>query len=83
MEFGATYPIEKRTPISYSQSYLARFKGSFGVDLKGRSKEEQLAVLPAYARSDGGGFPKWKTRLIHQNRDFFNVHQKKLQGLVA
>ena len=80
MEFGATYPINKRTPNSYSQSYLARFKGSFGVDLKGRTKEQQLALIPVYARSSREEFPRWKIRFIQQNREFFEEHQRKLQS---
>lgn len=79
MEFGATYPLEGRTPVTYPANYLARFKGAFGVDLKGRSKGQQLAALPAYARADSNGFPRWKMRFIQQNREFFLLHRDRLE----
>lgn len=78
MEFGANYPFEVRAPSTYSQSHLSRFKGAFGVQLKG-SKENQLQIIPSYARQDVCYFPDWKVRFIQQNRDFYNENQKKLE----
>ena len=79
MEFGADYPCESQNPSSYSSHYLARFKGAFGERLSGKSKGEQLAALPSYARSEAKAFPSWKIRFIRQNREFFSLHSKHLK----
>lgn len=78
MEFGATYPYEKRSPSAYSQRYLARFKGMFGSELKGKTKEQQMAELPPYAQGEAL-FPRWKVRFIQQNRDFYATHEARLR----
>ena len=78
MEYGATYPVEKRAPSTYSQRHLGQFHGSFGESLKGRSKEQQLAALPSYASENIEHFPSWKIRFINQNREFFLLHEKRL-----
>ncbi|AUQ54525.1 DNA cytosine methyltransferase [Phaeobacter inhibens] len=83
MEFGASYPFDKRSPKSYQQAYLARFKGSFGQSLAKMSKGQQLASLPAYARSDDDEFPRWKIRFIQQNREFYQQNQQYLSGWLA
>ena len=83
MEFGATYPYAKRSPVTYSSRYLARFKGSLGESLAGKSKGQQLAALPPYARSDQISFPHWKIRFIRQNREFYHVHERRLNGWLA
>ena len=80
MEFGADYPCKVRSPSSCSSRYLARFKGAFGKRLSGKSKEQQLAALPSYSRSDVKVFPHWKIRFIQQNRDFYALHQKQLNS---
>jgi DNA (cytosine-5)-methyltransferase 1 len=80
MEFGATYPFADRSPVTYSANYLARYNGAFGTTLKGRSKGQQLAALPAYARADSNGFPRWKIRFIQQNREFFLLHKDRLES---
>ena len=80
MEFGANYPFEKRTPTSYSHRYLARFKGAFGERLSGKSRSQQIAYLPPYARADINVFPPWKIRFIRQNREFFSTHEQRLDG---
>ena len=79
MEFGATYPFEKRTPSAYSQRYLARFNGMFGESLSGKTKKQQMADLPPYARSETQ-FPRWKERFIQQNRDFYAAHEVRLRA---
>ncbi|HAG46676.1 MAG: DNA (cytosine-5-)-methyltransferase [Micavibrio sp. TMED2] len=80
MEFGATYPFEQRSPKSYQKAYLARFKGSFGQSLAKMSKDQQLASLPAYARTDCANFPRWKIRFIQQNREFFQQNKQYLRN---
>ena len=79
MEFGATYPHEKRSPSAYSQRYLARFSGMFGSALKGKTKEQQMAELPPYAQGEAL-FPRWKVRFIQQNRDFYATHGSRLRA---
>ena len=78
MEFGATYPVEKRSPRSYSKGYLARFQGSFGQSLTKKTKGQQLATLPAYARGEETEFPRWKIRFILQNREFYEQNKQYL-----
>lgn len=78
MEFGATYPYEKRCPSAYSQRYLARFKGMFGRSLKGKTKGQQVAELPPYAQGETL-FPRWKARFIQQNRGFYAAHEDRLR----
>ena len=80
MEFGANYTVAKRSPRSYQKGYLARFKGSFGLSLAGKTKVQQLAALPAYARGEELEFPKWKIRFILQNREFYKQHKQHLSG---
>ena len=78
MEFGATYPYEKRSPSAYSQRYLARFNAMFGESLSGKTKKHQMAALPPYAQG-GTLFPPWKARFIQQNRDFYAAHEVRLR----
>ena len=72
MEFGANYPYTKKSPAAYNFRYLARFKGAFGEELRGKSKSQQLASLPGYVRTQAGELPAWKRRFIRQNREFFS-----------
>ena len=67
MEFGADYPYQSRTPTTYGQRYLAGFHGAFGYSLAGKSKTQQIARLPPYARGEIQHFPRWKIRYITQN----------------
>ena len=78
MEFGATYPYERRSPSGYSQRYLARFNGKFGRSLKGKTKGQQMVELPSYAQGETL-FPRWKVRFIQQNRDFYATHEARLR----
>ncbi|MDE0523983.1 MAG: DNA (cytosine-5-)-methyltransferase [Boseongicola sp.] len=78
MEFGADYPCESRTPATYDQRYLARFRGAFGDSLAGKPKRQQIALLPPYARAATRSFPRWKVRFIMQNREFFATHRENL-----
>lgn len=68
MELFATYPFEDKTPYNMSADELGRYKGSFGVSLKGLSKKEQLNLLPSYACVEY--FPSWKIRFIKNSRKF-------------
>ncbi len=81
MEFGATYPYENRNPSAYSQRYLARFNGVFGEGLSGKTKGQQIAALPPYARGEVA-FPRWKVGFIRQNRDFYATHESRLRDWI-
>ena len=78
MEFGATYPYEKRNPSTYSQRYLARFNGVFGEPLSGKTRRQQMAELPPYSQGETP-FPRWKVGFIRQNRDFYAAHEVRLR----
>jgi len=80
MEFGATYPFEKRTP--YATTNLDKYKGSFGIVLKNKNKDEQLKLLPRYARKEETEFPDWKKKYIRNNREFYKKHKKMLKSIV-
>lgn len=75
MEFGATYPYQDKSPSGVGLTKIGSFRGSFGQPLRGRSKGEVLAALPAYARDPAKTFPKWKIDFIRQNRDFYKRHR--------
>lgn len=79
MEFGADYPYTTRTPSTYSQRYLARFRGAFGASMAGISKSQQVDRLPPYARDQGPAFPCWKVKFISQNRKFYAEHRDRLE----
>ncbi|MDV4012612.1 DNA (cytosine-5-)-methyltransferase [Elizabethkingia anophelis] len=70
MEFGATYPFEEEFPDMLTREELAKYKGNFGISLKGMTKDEQLANLPSYARVKEK-FPDWKQQYIKKNRQFY------------
>lgn len=76
MEFKATYPLAPITPYKQKLEELQAFRGAFGVSLKGKSRKEIMAALPAYARDTGKAFPDWKIRFIQQNRDFYKKNKK-------
>ena len=81
MEFGADYPYEEQYPHILSPSELGKYKGNFGISLKGMTKEEQLANLPSYARV-ANEFPDLKKRYIRQNRQFYKDNEKYINEAV-
>ncbi len=81
MEFGADYPYEEQYPHLLSTTELSKYKGNFGIPLKGMTKEEQLANLPSYARVEDE-FPDWKKRYIRQNREFYGENKKFIKEIV-
>jgi len=76
MEFGATYPYEELSPEGTGLTSLGSYRGSFGVSLRGLSKDDVLAALPPYARGRAKAFPKWKVDFIRQNRELYKRHKK-------
>lgn len=79
MEFGATYPYLDSTPDEILKNRGAEgmwdFKGSFGISLNGMSTEEIRQHLPSHALRGDSRFPKWKTKFISQNREFWEIHR--------
>lgn len=80
MEFGATYPYDEdgTPPGIWAESgprELDGAQGSFGVTLRGLTREQQSDRLPSYARRPGDfSFPRWKQAFIRQNREFFDAN---------
>jgi DNA (cytosine-5)-methyltransferase 1 len=75
MEFGATYPYLEKSPAGVGLKNVGSFKGSFGKPLRGLSRDEVVAALPAYAHDPAKSFPKWKIDFIRQNRQLYNRHK--------
>jgi DNA (cytosine-5)-methyltransferase 1 len=75
MEFGADYPLYGKTPHERGYGDLGRYKGAFGQELKGLSREEIKAVLPPYAQTKLDQFPDWKIDFIKKNREFYKKHK--------
>ena len=83
MEFGATYPTD--IPISkLTNEELEKYKGSFGVSLKGMSYEEKLKNLPSYAVKNKGRkvYPDWKIRWIKDNRNLYKAYKVELNPII-
>lgn len=76
MEFGATYPYADKSPTGVGLTTIGCFNGSFGRSLRGLSRQDVLAALPAYARDPATSFPKWKIDFIRQNRELYQRHKK-------
>jgi DNA (cytosine-5)-methyltransferase 1 len=83
MEFGATYPYKKTTPLRISFNSLKRFKGSFGISLKQKKDfPSLLESLPSHARRDQDAFPNWKVHYIEKNREFYRRHRDWLDNWI-
>jgi len=76
MEFGATYPYEKKAPSNFSEEELKRYKGSFGDKIEGHSMDDVLSCIPKYARDLQVEFPEWKKTYIKNNREFYSKNKK-------
>ena len=82
MEFGTTYPFEKTTPHALTSDELSDYLGAYATPLKELSKDEQLKLLPSYARTPQKKFPEWKQSFIRRNREFYNKYKKKIDPVV-
>ena len=82
MEFGATYPFEEKTPYASSTIAIGKTKGNFGIELKGLSREDKIANLPSYARTEENEFPSWKKNYIRKNRAFYETYREILEPIV-
>lgn len=76
MEWGATYPYEKKTPWALRKRLgydgLKGFRGSHGRQIGYlRSLDARWDALPSHARTTDLTFPKWKQDFIRQNRKFY------------
>jgi DNA (cytosine-5)-methyltransferase 1 len=74
MEFGATYPYERKTPFALGKVGLRGYLGAHGEVLDGSDDETVLSLLPAYARTKEQQFPHWKVQFIKQNRKLYERH---------
>jgi DNA (cytosine-5)-methyltransferase 1 len=74
MEFGATYPYERRTPHALGSYRLIDYKGSHGVALRSALARDRMAALPSYARTAQSAFPPWKVQFIRLNRALYAEH---------
>jgi len=81
-EFGATYPYENSTPFSIPNNILGKYKGAFGMSLKGFSSKEKFSLLPSYARTQENEFPNWKKRFIRLNREFYEKYKSELIDII-
>lgn len=87
MEFGATYPYEEKDPAIQTKEELCGFKGRFGQEINGITKEDCLMQLPSYVRKPAmdrttkkdakpaGVLPIWKKKYIASNRSFYLKHK--------
>lgn len=84
MEFGANYPYKENIPFNCTTKELGAYLGSFGYPLHGMEKNEQLEIIPRYARSDQREkvFPKWKQKFISQNRDFYATYKEYIDPVL-
>lgn len=82
MEFGATYPFEDATPHALTEKQLSKYLGAYGIHLEGLTKEEQIKLLPSYARVEQKVFPEWKQDFIRRNREFLEKYKKELALVV-
>lgn len=76
MEFGATYPYEKKAPAGVGYKHIATTRGAFGRSLRNMTSREIRASLPPYAQNGEKHFPKWKVNFIRLNRDLYRRHKK-------
>ncbi len=83
MEFGANYDF-KKAPAFQSLNELKGKHGHLGRPIEGVSKEQCLACLPVYSRTDKTTvFPDWKIRYIDQNRNFYTKNKEWLDPWIA
>ena len=90
MEFGATYPFEDEIPFRLSSRELGKYKGKFGIPLKGMSRPEKFINLPNYVKRNQVDkltgelkpFPSWKKHYIRSNREFYEKYKKQLKPVV-
>lgn len=68
----SSYPFKDKTPRDLSREELFMHVGPDD-DGSVPPRDELLDRLPNYAvKSNGNGFPRWKRRMIRQNREWFD-----------
>lgn len=83
MEFGATYPYERKAPWAVTTNNLRRYRGSYGRRLsEANAREDIFALLPSHARTEQHHFPKWKIGFIKKNRRFYECHRLWLDNWI-
>lgn len=79
MEFGATYPFDRRSLRTVPLDELQSARGCFGTELHGRKRSQIMKSVPSHAKGDGLVFPHWKKAFLRQNREFYQLHRARLQ----
>jgi DNA (cytosine-5)-methyltransferase 1 len=86
MEFGATYKFEIRSPHYQPDKELLRYKGAFGQEIRGNSRDDYFNCLPIYANpilsEKNKIFPDWKKQFIRQNREFYKKNKSWIDGWI-
>lgn len=90
MEFGATYPFENEIPFRTPTNVLDKYKGAFGIPLKGMTREQKFDNFPNYVKKnqvdkvtgDPIQFPTWKKHYIRSNRAFYEKYKIELDPVV-
>jgi DNA (cytosine-5)-methyltransferase 1 len=74
-EINATYPYQDYTPYAASIRELKSCLNGKAAhnDL---SKNEMIALLPSYARTQEDKFPDWKIAFIRKNREWLEANKK-------
>lgn len=83
MEFGATYPYNRTTPMSMPFKELKKYRGSYGQRLSNAIVREDLfRLLPSHALREQERFPEWKISFIKKNREFYRRHRTWLDDWI-
>jgi len=77
MEFGANYPLDVDL-YKLSLKELRTFKGSYGKQITGFTREEVFKNLPNYIKTQKKIMPAWKKNYIQRNRDFYQQYKKEI-----
>ncbi|KMQ60133.1 MULTISPECIES: DNA (cytosine-5-)-methyltransferase [Chryseobacterium] len=81
MEFGANYPLDIDIN-KMTLKDLKKYKGVFGIDINGKTKEEVYKCLPNYIKKQKGVMPSWKKNYILRNRQFYNDYKEQIDAVL-
>ncbi|UCA59658.1 DNA cytosine methyltransferase [Chryseobacterium rhizoplanae] len=81
MEFGANYPLDIDIN-KMTLKDLKKYKGVFGIDINGKTKEEVYKCLPNYIKKQKGVMPSWKKNYILRNRQFYNDYKEQIDTVL-
>lgn len=75
VEYGATYPYEKKSTKKISLSTLNKHKGTLGIKISIKRKRDLQKFLPKYALTNKNFFPSWKIKYIKKNRELYELNK--------